>query len=228
MKLVIAFVVLAGLATRAEASKPIPWTMKGCVTGGVFYSIDKDSASAVKTMNGKAIDLSKVDGKYIEVEGLLHPGDYFTPGDKPPVVKRDCNTDDRKAIEYAKAFELRMQAARLEKDKLDEAIKLVEASIALVQPASCDTYIDRAHLYARKKDLTAAVRDVGILEGKKCWFRGKLNWLLLQELAAELRTQGDHKTAVRALTLARANCDADICRPGIEKDLAAAKAATKK
>lgn len=228
MKLVVAFVVLAILGTQAEASKPIPWTMKGCVAGGVFYSIDKDAASAVKTMNGTTLDVSRLDGKFIEVAGLLHPGDYFTPGDKPPVVKRDCNASDRRAIDYGKAADIRMQGARMAKDKPDEALKLVEESIKLVQPANCDTYIDRAHLLARKKDLASAVRDVGILEARKCQFRGRLNWLLLQEFAAELRTQNDHKTAVRALTLARANCDADICRPDIEKDLAAAKAAAAK
>jgi hypothetical protein len=228
MKLFFVVVVLGILGARAHASKPIPWTMKGCVTGGVFYSVDKDGAAPVKTMNGKSIDISKLDGKFIEVAGLLHPGDYFTPGDAPPAIKRDCNADDRRAIEYAKAHDLRMQAARLPPDKLDEAIKLVEASIALVQPANCDTYIDRAHFYAKKNDLAAAARDVGILEARKCKFRGALNWLLLQELAQELVTRNDPKTAVRALTLAKANCDADICRPGIDKDLAAAKAAIKK
>lgn len=220
-------VVLAALATRADASKPIPWTMKGCVTGGVFYSIDKGGAAAVK-LGGTRLELSKVDGKFIEVAGWLSVGDYFTPGDKPPVTKRDCNAADRKAIEYAKAHELRLTAARLPPDKLDEAIALIEQSIAAVQPASCDAYIDRAHYYASKRDLAKSTRDVGILETRKCLFMGLLNWLLLQELAEELMTQSDPKLAVRALVLARANCDADICRPGIEKDLAAAKAAAAK
>jgi hypothetical protein len=228
MKLFLALVVLGLLGTQAHASKPIPWTMKGCVTGGVFYSVDKDGAAPVRTMAGKSIDISKLDGKFIEVAGLLHPGDYFTPGDAPPVVKRDCNTDDRRSIEYAKAHDLRMQAARLPPDKLDDAIKLIEASIALVTPANCDTFIDRAHFYAKKNDFNAAARDITILEGRKCKWRGALNWLLLQELGQELTTRNDPKTAVRALTLARANCDADICRPGIEKDLAAAKALLKK
>jgi hypothetical protein len=228
MRIVLVLAILGLIGTQARASKPIAWTMKGCVAGGVFYAIDKDSAARVNTMAGKSLDVSKLDGKYIEVVGLLYPGDYFTPGDKPPVVKRDCSADDRKAIEYAKAHDLRMQAARLPADKLDEAIKLVDASIALVQPADCDTFIDRAHLYAKKNDLAASARDIGILETRKCRFRGVLNWLLLQELGNELRTHNDGKTAVRALTLARANCDADICRPGIENDLAAAKAATTK
>lgn len=220
--LVALFVVLLG--SRAEASKPIPWTMKGCVTGGQFYSIDKDrGASLVRTM--KPLDISKLDGKFIEVAGLLHPGDYFTPGDAPPVTTRDCSKDDRLAIEYAKAAGLRMQAARLPEDKLDDKLALVEASLKLVSPADCDTYIDRAHYLAKKKDLASTARDLTILEGKKCRFRGKLNWLLLQELG---KTLGNDKAAVRALTLALANCDGDICKPGIEKDLAAAKAAAKK
>ena len=223
---IVVVLVIALVATQARASKPIPWTMKGCVAGGVYYAIDKDSASPVKTFAGKSLDVSKLEGKFIEVAGLLHPGDYFTPGDKPPVVKRDCSADDRLAIEYAKAHDLRMQAARIADTKLDEALKLVDASIAVVQPAECDTFIDRAHLYARKNDLAASARDLGILESRKCRFRGALNWLLLQELGNELRTRNDGKAAVRALTLALANCDADICRGGIEKDLAAAKAAT--
>lgn len=228
MRIVVAVVVLGLVATQARASKPIPWTMKGCVAAGVFYAVDKGGAVRVNTMAGKSLDVSKLEGKYIEIAGLLYPGDYFTPGAKPAVVKRDCSADDRRAIEYAKAHELRMQAARLADDKLDEAIMLVEASIALVQPADCDTYIDRAHLYARKHDLAASARDIGILETRKCRFRGALNWLLLQELGNELRARAAASTAVRALTLALANCDGDICRPGIEKDLATAKAATTK
>jgi len=228
MRIVLALAVLCLIGAQARASKPIAWTMKGCVAGGVFYSIDKDSAARVNTMAGKSLDVSKLESKYIEVDGLLYPGDYFAPGDKPPVVKRDCTADDRRAIEYAKAFDLRMQAGRLPADKLDEAIKLVDASIAVVQPADCDTFIDRAHLYAKKNELAASARDVGILETRKCRFRGALNWLLLQELGNELRTRNAGNLAVRALTLARANCDADICRPGIEKDLAAAKAAATK
>jgi hypothetical protein len=223
VKVLVALFVVA-LGSRAEASKPIPWTMKGCVTGGQFYSIDNDrGASAVKLM--KPLDLSKLDGKFIEVAGLLHPGDYFTPGDAPPVIGRACSKDDKLAIEYAKAFELRMQAARLPADKLADKLALVEASIKLVSPADCDTYIDRAHYFARKQDLAATARDLTILEGKQCRFRGKLNWLLLQELG---KTLGTGQAAVRALTLALANCDGDICKPGLEKDLAAAKAATKK
>ena len=118
-----------------------------------------------------------------------------------------------------------MQAARLPADKLADKLALVEASIKLVSPADCDTYIDRAHYFAKKQDLAATARDLTILEGKQCRFRGKLNWLLLQELG---KTLGTGQAAVRALTLALANCDGDLCKPGIEKDLAAAKAAAKK
>jgi hypothetical protein len=228
MRWLVGFLVLASFGAVAHASKPIPWTMKGCVTGGVFYSVDGDSASIVKSMR-KPLDISKLDGKHIEVAGLLYPGDYFTPGDAPPTVKGACTAADLRAIEYGKAHELRMQAGRLASEgKLDESLKLVEASIKLVQPANCDTFIDRAHLFARKKDLASAARDVEILRTRKCHFRGALNWLLLQELAAELRKHGADKTAVAALTLALASCNADICRPDLERDLAAAKQAVKK
>ena len=118
--------------------------------------------------------------------------------------------------------------AAIPADKLDDAIALIEKSIALVQPAQCDSYIDRAHFFAKKNDLAAAARDLEILEKRKCLFGGLLNWLLLEELGNELRTRGAAKSAVRALTLARANCDAEICRPDIEKDLAAARAAAAK
>ena len=93
------------------------------------------------------------------------------------------------------------------------------------QPDVGDAQLQRG---GQRRLLAAAARDVGILETRKCLFRGALNWLLLQELGNELVARKDPKTAVRALTLARANCDADICRPGIDKDLAAAKAAATK
>lgn len=225
MRSLLCAVFLVSLGTAAHASKPIPYTMKGCVLAGVFYSVDKDNASIVKPMGDKPLDVSKLDGKHIEVAGLLYPGDYFKSGDAPPTVKGACTAASRKAIEYAKAHDLRMQAARLAKDKPDEALELVEASIKHVQPADCDTFIDRAHLRARKKDLASAARDLDLLKARKCRFRGSLNWLLLQELAAELRAQGADKTAVLALTLALANCNSDICKPDIERDLAAARKA---
>ena len=229
MRLLVGALFLVSLSVgAADASKPIPWTMKGCVAAGVFYSIDDDSASVVKLMR-KQLDLTKLDGKHIEVAGLLYPGDYFTPGDAAPVVKGACTAAHLRAIEYGKADELRMQAGRLASEgKLDESLKLVEASIKLVQPANCDTFIDRAHLFARKNELAAAARDVELLKARKCRFRGALNWLLLQELAVDLRKRGADKTAVEALTLALASCDADICRPDLERDLAAAKKAVKK
>lgn len=222
VKVLVAILVL--FASRAEASKPIPYTMKGCVTGGQFYSVDKDRASIVKTLN-KPLDISKLDGKFIEVAGLLHPGDYFTPGDAPPVIKRDCTKDDRLAIEYAKAFELRMQAARLPADKLDDAIKLIEQSIKLVTPADCDSYIDQSHYYLRKQELANAGFALGTLERKGCRLRGKLNWLLLQELG-NAYVPVSPKLAVVALTMALANCEGS-CKAKIEKDLATAKAAAK-
>jgi hypothetical protein len=120
-----------------------------------------------------------------------------------------------------------MQAVRLPADKLDQAIVLVDASIAFVAPADCDTYIDRAKLYTKKRNLLAVERDLTILEKRACRFRGQLNWLLLQELGNDLRARGFAKPAVRALVLARANCEGDICRPDIERDLAAARAAAK-
>jgi hypothetical protein len=228
-----ALVVVAVLAAGgvAEASKPIPWTMKGCVAGGVYYAIDKDSAAAVKIMGDKPLDVAKLEGKWIEVAGLLYPGDYFRPGDAPPVVKRDCNAADHKAIDYAKAFELRMDGAHAARDgKLDEALELVDASIKLVSPADCDTYIDRAQLYAKKTDLAAAKADVATLKTRKCRYRGSLNFLLLHDLGKELRAHDANAVAAEVLEMALVHCGgSDLCKGDIERDLAAArKAATSK
>lgn len=220
--------MLVALATTAHASKPIPWTMKGCVLDGVFYDVDNDGAGIVRAM-GKPIDTSKLAGKYIEVEGLLYPGDYFRASDKPPVVRRDCSDAEKKLVEYAKAHEMRLEGGRLaDAGKVDEALKLVDKAIKLVQPADCDTYIDRAHLYTRKDEHAAAARDVTVLVARKCRYRGALNWLLLRELGTEMRQRKRAKTAVTVLELAAAHCDAEICRPEIEKELAAARAAAKR
>jgi hypothetical protein len=155
----------------------------------------------------------------------LYPGDYFTPGGSP-AIKGDCTDKDLRAIEYAKAHEMRLESGRLaHKGKLDEALKLIDASINHIQPAACDAYIDRAHLYARKGEVVAAKRDVEVFKTRKCEYGGSLNFLLLHELGNELRTQKQFKTAVEVLGLALVHCGgSDLCKPGIEKDLAAAKA----
>jgi hypothetical protein len=225
-----ALLILVFVAGTASASKPIPWTMKGCVLDGVFYDIDKDGASRVKVL-GMQLDLSKLEGKRIELAGLLYPGDRFKAGAKPPVVVRDCNAEEKRHVEYTKAHDLRMQAGRAaDAGKLEEALKLVIASISLVQPADCDTYIDRAHIYVKRDDLPAATKDVTILKTRKCRFRGALNFLLLQELAADLRAKEAHRIAVDVLVMALEGCgNSDICKPDLERELAEArKAAAKK
>jgi hypothetical protein len=225
MRALVIIACLVGLTGTAAASKPIPWTMKGCVTGGVFYSIDKDSAGQVKTLGKKPLDISKLDGKRIEVAGSLHPGDYFTPGDAPPKVTGDCTADDRRAIEYAKAHELRLDGLRLAREgKKAEALKAIDAAIKLVTPADCDTYLDRAQLLT-PDDFAATVRDIEIVKARKCRYRGSLNFITLHELGNALRARMSFKTAVEVLQLALAACGgSDLCRPDIEKDLAAAKA----
>jgi hypothetical protein len=219
---IVAFtLVTSALAGPAHASKAIPFTMKGCVIDHVYYQMDADSAVAVHWR--AKFDVSPYEDKWIELTGTITPGDYFA-AKGPPKVGPTCTGAQRELVRYAKAHEIRLDAARAQTaGKLDDADKLIEQAITFVTPADCDMFIDHAQIKTARGDLKTAAADIAILETKKCRFRGALNWLLLEELGNALRDRGAKDGAIKSLTLALANCDADICRDPITKDLATAK-----
>lgn len=71
------FAVAAALCNApAQASKPIPKVIKGCVVNGAFISSDGYTIRPVNA-DGKAIDLQPLEGHAVTMDGDLLPGDLF-------------------------------------------------------------------------------------------------------------------------------------------------------
>lgn len=80
---------LAGIAP-AVASKPVPKTIFGCVLNGSFVSSDGYEIHP-RDVDGKAVDLGRLEGHQVAISGELLPGDAFILK-KPPADSGPCKT----------------------------------------------------------------------------------------------------------------------------------------
>ena len=74
----LALVVTAAIAGPAEASRPVPRTVTGCVIGGAFT--DGRYTYKVRSRSGSEIvetDIAPYEGKLIRIQGSLLPGDIL-------------------------------------------------------------------------------------------------------------------------------------------------------
>jgi hypothetical protein len=212
-------------AAPARASKPIEKALVGCVLDGKFYSID---GRAYPISTSAALDLKPYEGKGVSITGWLSPGDRFDvdEGVKPVVRQAKCPDSSVRLVKREKVIRLRADADyAMNAGDFDKAVALVEQAVAMVAPADCDTYVDRAHVYTRKGDLETARKDVAVVKAGKCIIdKGKrMNPLLLQDLGNALRDKGDKPTAITVFQLGLGACDGDWCRGDLEKGLAAAQ-----
>lgn len=77
--LVSAAMAMAALAAPpAQASRPVPRTITGCVTNGVLTSDDGYRISPMQK-NHQPMPLAAYNGKRISAAGELLPGDHFYP-----------------------------------------------------------------------------------------------------------------------------------------------------
>jgi hypothetical protein len=112
-KLLISFLVMLvfglSLPFPASASKPVTQTIEGCVIKGVFYSVEKEVATKTgprtqvyrleaQKPDFSPYDLSPYEGKKIQVQGRLHPGDMFIPDPKTLKVLGPCDRESKDAI----------------------------------------------------------------------------------------------------------------------------------
>lgn len=67
---------LAVFSAAAFASMPVPRTITGCVSGGVFTS-DDGYVIRARGPGFADYDLSRFEGRRILVRGMLSPGDLF-------------------------------------------------------------------------------------------------------------------------------------------------------
>jgi len=207
------------LSVPAFASKPVERTLTGCVLGGAFYSTEDTVAYR---LSPRGVDLAPLEGKAVKLRGWLSPGDAFAlaDGGAPEVLAPSCGERERHLILREQTIRLRVDAGKAAKGgDFAVAVRLIEQAMTLDPPPECDTFTDRATIFAMKGDLDGAVKDVGTLTSRTC--RGDTpNPLLLQDLARALRAK--RKQAARdVLQLALRVCDGDWCRPSIEKDLKA-------
>lgn len=70
------------LAATAEASRPVPRTITGCVSAGVFTS-DDGYVIRARGAGFEEYDLSRFEGRRISVQGMLSPGDLFAVKRRP-------------------------------------------------------------------------------------------------------------------------------------------------
>lgn len=219
----IALVLCLLVPAVAHASKPVKKTATGCVIRKTFFLVDGDTAYRFSI----PIDLAPYEGKLITMKGLLYPGDRFTleDGTQPQVKAAKCPAASLRPIKRIEAMDLRLAAGRAAKDgDYGRALELSNEAIAVITPADCDAYVDRATVHVQKKDLPPAKADLALVKAKKKCVSKGLNWLLLQDLAKEFVDKGDKPSAVIALELARVACTSDLCKPDIERALAEAKA----
>jgi hypothetical protein len=202
-----AFLVLVALAGTASASKPVKKTTTGCVVKGDFYAISDGTAYRYSLID---IDLAPFEGKAIKMVGWLSPGDRFALADnaKIQILAKACAAAMTRPIKRVEVMDLRLAAGRAAAAKqYEKAVELANQAIALLTPADCDAYVDRATVLAQKGDLDPARVDLGVVKARKLCFLAKhaqLNFLLLEDLAAAFDAAGDKKSAETARELARA------------------------
>lgn len=77
-----ALAALLATTPVAEASRPVPRAIAGCVAGGVLTS-DDGYPIRLRAAGGAPIDLSRYEGRRIRARGLLSPGDIFVIRGRP-------------------------------------------------------------------------------------------------------------------------------------------------
>lgn len=86
----------------AEASRPVPRTITGCVLNGRLYSVQKgtsaDRAPVVYPMNVQGINLAPYEGQKVQVQGSLLPGDRFHADPRSIRTFGPCDSESKRAI----------------------------------------------------------------------------------------------------------------------------------
>jgi acyl dehydratase len=76
-------VLLALAVTGAEASRPVPRKITGCVISGTFVSADGYRITVRRASDRRPVDLAPYEGRQVRFQGDLLPGDVFTVAAQP-------------------------------------------------------------------------------------------------------------------------------------------------
>jgi hypothetical protein len=152
----------------AHASKPVPWKASFCVVDGFLLNTD-GHYHPVRRPKGDWLHPAKLEGKRIDLEGSLLPGDLFIPhrlrGQPVP-----CDAKLRRSLTFALAMAYRTRAeGLLSTGKKAEALRAIEQATRLAATDddaarrarfACLFVMTRAEIREAKGDLGAALADV--------------------------------------------------------------------
>jgi hypothetical protein len=201
-----------------RASRAVEGSLTGCVIGGVFYSVYRD-VQAHRTALPASIDLFPLEGRTVRLTGWILPGNSFKPTGVPEVLQATCATNLVPAIrrDLVIAHRIKGQQAAKKGDYKD-AYRLFGLAL-IIDPAECDTYVDRAYVHALRGDQAAAVADLSVLENEECSNPRQANHLLLRDVGQVFEQRGWRDGALTIYRSALATCEkgdhADLCRDGI-------------
>jgi hypothetical protein len=219
--ILLAAIFSAFLSGSADAQR-VPGTLTGCVIGGVFYSVHM-GVQAHRTRLPASIELFPLEGRTVRMDGWIMRANYFEPTSPPKVLQATCAAHLVPAIRHDLVVEQRVkgqQAAR--RRAYDEAYRLFGLAVML-DPADCDTYVDRAFVHALRGDESAALADLEVLEKRDCRDPDKANHLLLEDVAKVFEKRGRSDRALAIYRMALAVCEnrdtAEICREATAENI---------
>jgi regulator of sirC expression with transglutaminase-like and TPR domain len=170
-----------------------------------------------------SIELFPLEGRTVRMTGWILPGNNFKPKGDSEVVQSTCAAHLVPAIRRDIVIDHRIrgqQAARMRDYK--EAYRLFGLAVIL-DPADCDTYVDRAYVHASRGDRASADTDLAVLEKSECSNPHQANHLLLQDVGKVFEQQGWRDGALTIYRTALAVCEkrdySDLCRDGILENI---------
>lgn len=224
IRIAVVAVLLAWIGEQAFASRPVTRTLTGCVVGGVFYSIYLgERAQAHRMRLPSSIVLFPLEGRTVRVTGNLLRGNSFTPTSAIEPLQPTCEARFMTAIRHDAVVQHRIKAQQAAtKGAYEEAYGLLGLALML-DPAACDTYIDRAHIHALRGDESAAQADIGVLDKGQCADPRKANYLLVEDVGKAFERQGWREGALAIFRLMMPLCEnslvADLCRKAAEDNI---------
>ncbi len=211
--LVACLVALAWLAApgAAPASGPVPVKIVGCVKEGLFISLevkflDNPERPPMPGFHGlrlpREVDLSRLEGRRVVMEGALLPGDRFTPGPGAPADLGPCPTEHAARLAQATSAALAALArGHLEAGQLEQAEDNLRRAVGL-DPQPCHLYLLRADLHDRTGRPDQAIADARLAVDKGC-----RRYPDLEALARRLAAAGKRAEAADTYEAAARVCE---------------------
>ena len=210
------------------ASRPVERALTGCVIKGQFFSVSLDReqnpSRAYRIRVQEGLGLSQYEGKAIVINGWLSPGDLFRmkPG-TGPTTGGTCPEGYRRVINKEFLVDYVVAAHKAaEKGDLKQALSLMEKAFE-IDPADCQTYIDRAYIHYLRGDFAGGGQDIGTVKAGSCANRGRLNFLVMEDAGKILLRHGKKAEALELYNMALESCGSDICRDSVNKEIKALK-----